>query len=68
MNLKKCNGLDFATTERQRKAQATATAVLELHGFAVEPHPNGDFLVSAHGLCHYAQDLEALQDFAIKLE
>jgi len=39
-----------------------------LHGFAVEPHPNGDFLVSAHGLCHYAQDLEALQDFAIKLE
>jgi len=56
------NGLDFATTERQCKA--TASALLALRGFAVEPHPNGDFLVSANGLSHYAQDLEALQDFA----
>lgn len=58
------NGLNFATTERRRKAQATATALLALRGFAVEPYPNGDFLVTANGLSHYLQDLEALQDFA----
>jgi hypothetical protein len=58
------NDLNFATTERRRKAQATAAALLALHGFTVEPHPNGDFLVSASGLSHYLQDLEALQDFA----
>jgi hypothetical protein len=58
------NGLNFATTERRYKAQATATALLALRGFAVEPYPNGDFLVTANGLCHYLQDLEALQDFA----
>ena len=58
------NGLNFATTERRPKDQATATALLALRGFAVEPHPNGDFLVSANGLSHYLQDLEALQDFA----
>ena len=58
------NGLNFATTKRHRKAQATATALLALRGFAVEPHPNGDFLVTANGLSHYLQDLEALQDFA----
>lgn len=58
------NGLNFATTERRRKAQATATALLALRGFTVEPHPNGDFLVTANGLSHYLQDLEALQDFA----
>ncbi len=37
---------------------------LALRGFTVEPHPNGDFLVTASGLSHYLQDLEALQDFA----
>lgn len=58
------NGLNFATTERRRKAQATATALLALRGFAVEPHPNGDYLVTSNGLSHYLQDLEALQDFA----
>jgi hypothetical protein len=58
------NGLNFATTERQRKALATAAALLALRGFTVEPHPNGDFLVTASGLSHYLQDLEALQDFA----
>jgi hypothetical protein len=60
------NGLDFPTIERQTKTQATATALLAQRGFVVEPHPSGDYLVSAHGLSHYAQDLEALQDFAIK--
>jgi hypothetical protein len=58
------NGLNFATTERRRKGQATATALLALRGFTVEPHPNGDFLVTANGLSHYLQDLEAFQDFA----
>lgn len=58
------NDLDFATTERRRKGQATATALLALRGFTVEPHPSGDFLVTANGLSHYVQDLEALQDFA----
>ena len=58
------NDLNFATTERRRKTQATATALLALRGFAVEPYPNGDFLVTANGLSHYLQDLEALQDFA----
>jgi hypothetical protein len=58
------NDLNFPTTERRRKAQATATALLALRGFAVEPYPNGDFLVTANGLSHYLQDLEALQDFA----
>lgn len=58
------NGLNFATTERRCKAQATATAMLALRGFVVDPHPQGDFLVTANGLSHYAQDLEALQDFA----
>jgi len=51
------NGLNFATTERRHKAQATATALLALRGFTVEPHPNGDFLVSTNGLSHYLQDL-----------
>lgn len=58
------NDLNFATTERRRKAQATATALLALRGFTVEPHPNGDYLVTASGLSHYLQDIEALQDFA----
>lgn len=58
------NDLNFATTERRRKTQATATALLALRGFAVTPYPNGDFLVTAYGLSHYLQDLEALQDFA----
>ena len=58
------NDLDFATTERRLKGQATATALLALRGFAVEPHPNGDYLVTSNGLSHYLQDLEALQDFA----
>ncbi len=58
------NGLNFATTERHRKGQATATALLALHGFTVEPHLNGDYLVTSNGLSHYLQDLEALQDFA----
>ena len=58
------NDLDFATTERRRKGQATATALLALRGFTVEPHPNGDYRVTASGLSHYLQDLEALQDFA----
>lgn len=58
------NGLNFATTERRRKGQATATALLALRGFAVEPHPNGDYLVTSNGLSHYLQDLGALQDFA----
>jgi hypothetical protein len=58
------NGLNFATTERRRKGQATAAALLALRGFAVEPYPNGDFLVTSNGLSHYLQDLEALQDFA----
>jgi hypothetical protein len=58
------NGLNFATAERRRKTQATATALLALRGFTVEPYPNGDFLVTAYGLSHYLQDLEALQDFA----
>lgn len=58
------NGLNFATTERRRKAQATATALLALRGFAVEPNPNGDYFVTTNGLSHYLQDLEALQDFA----
>jgi hypothetical protein len=58
------NDLNYATTERRRKGQATAAALLALRGFAVEPHPNGDFLVTANGLSHYLQDLEALQDFA----
>ena len=58
------NGLNFATSERRRKAQATATALLALRGFTAESHPNGDFLVTANGLSHYVQDLEALQDFA----
>lgn len=58
------NGLNFATTERRRKAQATATALLALRGFTVEPHPNGDFLVSTKGVSHYVQDIETLQDFA----
>ena len=58
------NDLNFATAERRRKTQATATALLALRGFAVEPYPNGDFLVTANGLSHYLQDLEALQDFA----
>ena len=58
------NGLNFATTERCRKTQATATALLALRGFTVEPHPNGDYLVTSNGLSHYLQDLEALQDFA----
>ncbi len=60
----KTNDLNYATTERRRKAQATVIAVLALRGFTVEPHPNGDFLVTASGLSHYLQDLEALQDFA----
>ena len=58
------NDLNYATTERRRKGQATATALLALRGFTVEPHPNGDFLVTANGLSHYLQDLEALQDCA----
>ena len=58
------NDLNSATTERRRKAQATATALLALRGFAVEPHPNGNYLVTSNGLSHYLQDLEALQDFA----
>jgi hypothetical protein len=58
------NDLNFATAERRRKTQATATALLALRGFVVEPYPNGDFLVTANGLSHYLQDLEALQDFA----
>jgi hypothetical protein len=58
------NDLNYATAERRRKAQATATALLALRGFTVEPHPNGDFLVTSNGLSHYLQDLEALQDFA----
>jgi hypothetical protein len=58
------NGMNFATAERRRKGRATATALLALRGFTVEPHPNGDFLVTANGLSHYLQDLEALQDFA----
>jgi hypothetical protein len=58
------NDLNFATTERRRKTQATATALLALRGFVVEPYPNGDFLVTANGLSQYLQDLEALQDFA----
>ena len=58
------NDLNFATTERRRKGQATATALLALRGFTVEPHPNGDFLVSTKGVSHYLQDLETLQDFA----
>jgi hypothetical protein len=58
------NDLNYATTERHRKGQATAAVLLALRGFTVEPHPNGDFLVTASGLSHYLQDLEALQDFA----
>jgi hypothetical protein len=58
------NDLNFATAERRHKTQATATALLALLGFVVEPYPNGDFLVTANGLSHYLQDLEALQDFA----
>jgi hypothetical protein len=58
------NDLNYATAERHRKGQATATALLALRGFTVEPHPNGDFLVSASGLSHYLQDIETLQDFA----
>jgi hypothetical protein len=58
------NDLNFATAERRHKTQATATALLALRGFVVEPYPNGDFLVTANGLSHYLQDLEALQDFA----
>lgn len=58
------NDLNFATTERRRKDQATATALLALRGFNVEPHPNGDFLVSTKGVSHYVQDIETLQDFA----
>jgi hypothetical protein len=58
------NDLDFATTERRRKAKSTAFAMLALRGFTVHEHPNGDFLVSGKGLSHYLQDLEALQDFA----
>jgi hypothetical protein len=50
------NGLNFATTERCRKTQATATALLALRGFTVEPHPNGDFLLTAKGPSHYLQD------------
>jgi hypothetical protein len=58
------NDLNYATAVRHRKGQATATALLALRGFAVEPHPNGDYLVTSNGLSHYLQDLEALQDFA----
>lgn len=61
------NELDFATTERQLKAQATAIVLLALRGFVVKPYPHGDFLVTAHGLSHYVQDVEALQDFAKKV-
>ena len=57
------NDLDCPTAERQSKALATATASLALNGFLVRPNPVGGFLVFAHDLSHYAQDLEALQDF-----
>lgn len=84
MNPTKCNGLDaaniqpaetyqgnqlnFPTAERQSKARATANDSLGQHGFQVRPNPDGGFLVSAYGLNYYAQDLEALQDFAYKVE
>ena len=61
------NGLDFPTGERQRKAEATVTAQLALHGHAVNALLCGDFLVCKYGLSFYAQDVEALQAFAKKL-
>lgn len=62
------SGLDFPTAERQSKVRAIATDSLALSGFQVRPNPDGGFLVFAHDLSFYAQDLEALQDFAKRVE
>lgn len=57
------NWLDCPTSERQRKAFATAAAMLALRGYVVQPLPVG-YLVTTKGLSQHLNDMEALQDFA----
>ncbi len=61
------NDLDFATGARYSKAESNLRALLALAGHAVYPLKDGAFLVCKYGYTHHAIDLEALQDFAVRL-
>lgn len=56
--------IDFATSERQRRAEASLIARFALAGHAVNTCRSGDYVVSKWGLTRYCENFEALQAFA----
>jgi hypothetical protein len=58
---------DSAIGPQRSKAEATLIATLALAGHAVHELRNGDYLVCKYGYSYYAQDLDALRTFAVRL-
>lgn len=61
------NDLDFPTCKRPRKDESNLIARLALAGHVVHRGDCNDFTICKWGLSYYAQDLDELTGFAIRL-
>lgn len=61
------NDLNFATGNRNSKAESILCALLALAGHAVHSLKEGGYLVCKWGYTYQAGDLDALKAFAVRL-